>query len=253
VEISSNGYLLAEPDTARRLVETGVDNIHVSLDSPDELHDRLRNVPGMFERVDRALQNLRELRSERDFYLGINAVAYGINLDRLPALVEYAAARGLDGVGIQVYHPEQTRDEEMRQQLEIPPERIPELRSMIETLLKEHKALLRSSPQFLRRLADYAIDPAMPGEPCSAGREQVFVFPFGGVSPCCFLPRAGNLKEQDFAEVVFSKEFDDLRARARRKDCPGCWSPGTHEYNALLRLRSLPSVVKVAYNYLRTG
>ncbi|HOX39230.1 MAG TPA: radical SAM protein [Candidatus Brocadiia bacterium] len=251
-EISSNGILPSQADVATRLVETGIDNIHISLDYPDETHDLMRDVPNLFRMVMRTLENLSELRKRRRFYFGVNAVAFGANFTRLEEIANLVESKGVDGFSVQIFHPQQVRNREALDKLLVPQDKIPEFQKTVERLIAGHSRLLRNSPQFLRGMARFALDPAMPGEPCSAGVQQIYVFPNGEISPCCFLPKMGDLRKQGFHEMVFSDEFDALRKRARRKECPGCWSPGTHEYNAILKLRSLPSVMRVAYNYLRT-
>lgn len=55
----TNGWTLG-PQTARRLAETGMESIVVSLDGPREIHDWLRNRKGSFDRAIGALQYLKQ-------------------------------------------------------------------------------------------------------------------------------------------------------------------------------------------------
>jgi MoaA/NifB/PqqE/SkfB family radical SAM enzyme len=58
--MSTNGLLLTR-ERVRELKRAGLDVCGVSLDSPDaEVHDRLRGVPGTFDRAVRGLRYLRE-------------------------------------------------------------------------------------------------------------------------------------------------------------------------------------------------
>ncbi|NQU44579.1 radical SAM protein, partial [bacterium] len=57
----TNGTTLARH--AKSLVEAGVDNITVSLDGPEEVHDAIRNVPGAFQRATAGIRAVREARN----------------------------------------------------------------------------------------------------------------------------------------------------------------------------------------------
>ena len=251
VEISSNGLGIDE-DTAGRLVGSGVDSIHISLDSPDELHDRLRGVPGAFQSADRALARLSARRGERPFYLGINAVVCAVNIEKLSGLCGYAARRELDGVSFQAFNPGQARNRAARAQLRVRREQVPRLRAVLREIVNAHRSILRNSEQYIRGIPDFCEDPLMAGEPCVAGLQQMYVFPFGEISPCAFLPRVGSLRERSYRDLIHSRGVRELRERAGKKACAGCWCPGTHEFNTLLKLKRISSAIKVAGNYLQT-
>ncbi len=56
----TNGTVLARH--AERLVEIGVDNVTVSLDGPEDVHDFIRSVPGSFRRATEGIRALQEAR-----------------------------------------------------------------------------------------------------------------------------------------------------------------------------------------------
>ena len=60
VAIDTNGYLL-DRDIALTLADAGMDMVHVSIDSADpETHDRMRGVPGIFDRAVAAIGYSKE-------------------------------------------------------------------------------------------------------------------------------------------------------------------------------------------------
>jgi MoaA/NifB/PqqE/SkfB family radical SAM enzyme len=249
-EISTNGFAVNK-ENARELAESGIDNIHISLDSPDSLHDRLRNVNGAFHKVDNAINYLRILKEKYGFYLGINTVIYKINFNKLGALFYYVRNKSLDGISLQPFHRQQTRNRSMENKLTVTREAIPKLRGILHHLIRKYPELVRNSNQFIENTITFFEDNLI-AEPCMAGTQQVCIFPFGEVSPCCFLERISGLKDRSFKQIIYSKEMAHLRRKARKKECPGCWSPGTHEFNALLKLENLPSMMQIARNYLIT-
>ena len=113
VTVSSNGFLMKDAGFARRVVETGIDRLDISLDAADRVHDELRGVRGAFGMVDAALDNLSALKRERDFFISLNVVVSGFNLHKLSDIFAYARRKGVDGVGLQPFHPVQARDKSL--------------------------------------------------------------------------------------------------------------------------------------------
>jgi MoaA/NifB/PqqE/SkfB family radical SAM enzyme len=56
--VTSNGFLL--PDRAEELVDAGLYNLHLSIDGPPAVHDRIRGVPGTFARVVEGIARIAE-------------------------------------------------------------------------------------------------------------------------------------------------------------------------------------------------
>lgn len=249
-EISTNGFALDE-HASECLVQTGVNNIHVSLDSADELHDRLRNVVNAFEKADKGIDLLMRQKEKGKFYLGINMVINRLNFRKISDVCNYARRKGLDGISMQIYHENQTRDIESVGDLKIGEEDIPELEDNILTVYNNYNNLIRNSKQYLLNIPKYCRNEVFVKKTCTAGQQQMYVFPFGEISPCCFLDRVDSLNENSFKDLVHSEEMDDLVEKAGRGQCPGCWSPGTHEFNSLMRISNISSMVKNAKNYLK--
>ena len=61
--IITNGTLL--PELAGGLVEAGLDELNVSVDGPGELHDRIRGLPGAFDKISRGIGLINAAKSQR--------------------------------------------------------------------------------------------------------------------------------------------------------------------------------------------
>lgn len=111
--LTTNGTIL--PDSLlRQLIETGWDEIHVSIDGATAaVHDDLRGTPGAFRKTVRNLCRLRVAREQAGQHtprLAIHSVLTNLNYRQLPELVRLAAALGcfrLDVDGLIAYRPEQ--------------------------------------------------------------------------------------------------------------------------------------------------
>jgi len=85
--IATNGYLIDE-DMARRIADSGLDSLIISLDSLNEdTHDYLRGISGVYRKAMSALSLLDKFSN--GLYKGICCVIYNKNLDDIIKLVEW--------------------------------------------------------------------------------------------------------------------------------------------------------------------
>jgi len=85
--IASNGYLINE-DMAKRIVDSGLDSIVLSLDSlKPEIHDSMRGLKGVAERVFKAIGYLR--KHSKDIHIGICTIIMEQSLDGIIDLAEW--------------------------------------------------------------------------------------------------------------------------------------------------------------------
>lgn len=98
--VNTNGVLLGKH--AVELADRGVDGLDVSLDGPAEIHDRIRGVPGTFEKVMAGLGLLRERRrvagGRKPMVKAITTIS-AMNVDRLEETLDlFDASRLFDAV-----------------------------------------------------------------------------------------------------------------------------------------------------------
>lgn len=85
--IASNGYLIDE-DMAKKIVDSGLDSIVLSLDSlRPEIHDRMRGINGVAQRVHNAIKYLRKY--SKDIHIGICTIIMKQTLEGLLDLAEW--------------------------------------------------------------------------------------------------------------------------------------------------------------------
>jgi MoaA/NifB/PqqE/SkfB family radical SAM enzyme len=85
----TNGFSI-DADAARRLREIGVHSVNVSLDGFDHTHDRIRNRPGAFDQVMRAIGHL----ADAGVPVTVMTVLMADNLDQIAGLVDFLAKDG---------------------------------------------------------------------------------------------------------------------------------------------------------------
>jgi radical SAM protein with 4Fe4S-binding SPASM domain len=94
VALATNGTLVSK-QVARRIVDSGVRRVSISLDGADpSTHDAFRGIPGAFDAALRGFRNLRELGMS----LQVNMTIARHNAHQLPAVLEMAKEIGADAL-----------------------------------------------------------------------------------------------------------------------------------------------------------
>jgi MoaA/NifB/PqqE/SkfB family radical SAM enzyme len=103
--LTTNGTIISEEraEALAQLAEAGfLKHISVSVDGPNELHDKARGVAGTFERTSAGLRRLQAAAASRHAPLrvSINTTVSHDTLDALSSMVDVAAELGVDAIGL---------------------------------------------------------------------------------------------------------------------------------------------------------
>jgi Fe-coproporphyrin III synthase len=219
--VSTNGLLtdrIVPSVRAMAKVEPGL-GVAVSVDGPPEIHDRMRGVPGAYER---ALATVRGLQQAgfRNLRLAFTATQENPNcLGHVYALarqlgVEFTCA--LQHTSEHYFHVQASNVRPAA--VEIRKEFAPAIRGELHSLSPKRWA----RAYFMDGLCRFAAGRGRP-LPCRAGRDFFFMTPSGDVFTCNAAPfQMGNLNRQSFDQIWNSLEASNARTRAAA--CPtGCW------------------------------
>ncbi len=91
--VNTNGVLLEK--YAAELVRLGVEGLDISLDGPREVHDRVRGVPGTYDRVMAGVQEIRARRRRRPMLKAITVIT-AQSLPYLDRTLEKIVRAGFD-------------------------------------------------------------------------------------------------------------------------------------------------------------
>jgi MoaA/NifB/PqqE/SkfB family radical SAM enzyme len=92
IRIETNGIALAYPDYCKRLVESGLDFVKISIHSHEaKIHDYLVNVPGAFKNILKTIENLQKLKVR----IEINTVINKHNYKEYPQFVNFFSQMGI--------------------------------------------------------------------------------------------------------------------------------------------------------------
>jgi radical SAM protein with 4Fe4S-binding SPASM domain len=226
VELISNGLAL-DAAQAARIAKSGIRSVSLSVDGAASVHDRLRGVPGAFDRV---MAAARTLRAE-GLRVGAVTQVCRLNLDRLPAIESALIEAGFGAWQLQLTMPigRCGRD------LAIDPA---DVRRVIDFITDD------SRPDRLPRYGADNIGWMLPCEPalrsvarptdrvfrgCQAGLGVIGLTSDGTVRGCLSMPPAfdeGNLRRRSLRAIwedengfAYNRHFVPAKATGPCRDC----------------------------------
>lgn len=224
----SNGRLLNEK-IYLELKEAGINQLSVSLDFPDERHDKFRRHPGLFKHLKETIPRLAKY-GFGDIIL--NSAITRANFRELIPLAKKAMEWGVS-ISYSAYTPLRTGNREYSFENE---EDSKALRQTIEELIEfrnQTDSIVTSKTVLLKKLK-FLEQGYMPG--CKAGLRFVVVMPDGNFVPC-------SMKRHKFSNL------NELREKfSRHNSCDGCYVSVRcySERSFLEELRELPEYLRIA-------
>lgn len=219
--LATNGTLIT-PEVARRMLESGIQRISVSIDGASAAsHDPFRGVEGAFDAVMQGIENAKAAGVP----FQINTTITKHNLKEIPEILNMAVELGAVALHIFLLVPtgcgKEIADEEM-----ITPQEYEKILNWYYDKSKDSPIGLKATcaPHYFRIMRQRAAEEGIKITPeshgfeamtkgCLAGTAVCFVSHKGEVFPCGYLPLlAGNIRETPFPEIWRESElFKALR------------------------------------------
>jgi len=204
--ILSTGLLLERYSAA--IVEH-IDDVIVSLDGPPEIHNRIRQTAGAFERLAAGVRAIHERRP--DHPISARCTVQALNAACLRATVQTAQAIGLRSISFLAADLSSTAFNRPQlwpqaRRAAVTPD-LAVLEAEIDALIvSETSGFVLESPEKLRRIAAHfrahlGLE-AFRAPRCNAPWVSAVVEPTGDVRPCFFHPPIGNLAEGTLETVL---------------------------------------------------
>jgi len=200
VALITNGVLLNE-GSAKTLVESGVDQICVSLDYLGEKHDEARRVRGLYDHISKTVPEL----TKAGYRIALNTVIMESNLDEILPIA-YRAKEWGAMISFSAYCSlKRDEDDEM-----IRSARYTQLVGIVDEIRKLKRSMghIKNSDYYLKHIPAYFRDGFV--SDCKAGYRWLQVAPDGYLQQCSELPRLCHYTE-------FSKR------KLSKPACAKCW------------------------------
>ena len=188
----TNGSLLTEKKYVQ-LKEAGLDRVSVSLDFPDQRHNKFRRIPGLYQQLERLLPRLARKYNYDD--IALNSAITRDNLPELLALVKKARQWGIK-ISYSAYSTLRTGD---RKYFISSEENLKALRKGIKELIRQKMKdkIILNAERTLDNTYRFFRDGIIPH--CQAGKRFLVVRPDGYLNPCSMFPEKKYLTQ---AEVL---------------------------------------------------
>jgi len=235
VAIATNGTLITEK-MARKMRESGISYVQISLDGRKETHEAFRGIRGCYDRTVDGIKNA----VKEGFFVNVSMTVTKYNYRDVPAVVELCERLGVDWFMHYNFIPT-GRGREIVDADITPEQREELLKYLYERNNNSKISLLSTAPQFarvalqcqgsivpthfynvnaekrLRQLAEFIGG-------CGAGRFYFAIKANGDIQPCVFFPlKVGNVREDDLEELwLHNPVFEDLRDKDILEGCGNC-------------------------------
>jgi len=206
-----------------------VNDIIVSLDGNEAIHNSIRNIPDAFQKLKEGVQHLKNV--DRGYKITARTVIHRLNFQHWPEIIESAKEIGVDQISFlpadvssHAFNRELLWTDQRQHEILISEDQLEELKIMIEHIIEKYESgpnqqFIAESPEKLRRIhnyyaAFYGLNP-FPYKKCNAPWVSTVVEADGTVRPCFFHPGMGNIREDSLEHIInsdksirFRKELD---------------------------------------------
>jgi MoaA/NifB/PqqE/SkfB family radical SAM enzyme len=195
-----------------------VNDIIVSLDGDEVLHDQIRQIPGAFQKLRQGVEHIKSLNPK--YRITARTVIHRLNFQHWIPIVNSAMEMGLDQISFlpadvssHAFNRETVWTNDRQQEVLVHEEELPALQSAVQELIKYHRTAIEQrfiaeSPDKLHKIyayyaAFYGKNP-FPYKKCNAPWVSTVIEADGTVRPCFFHEPMGNIREQTLDAIVNS-------------------------------------------------
>jgi radical SAM protein with 4Fe4S-binding SPASM domain len=235
LDVSTNGFL---PNKIRQIMEKAVNEypeilfeVGVSMDGRRNIHERIRNVDGCWEKTQATWNNLKSLSLKyRNFRVHANFTINPWNIGELPQFCKEFPQ--ISPISISIYHVGHSFKNTLGSRPDA--EFYEKVKEDISWFLRHGKTTNLTKNLFLRLALKYLGDPSTPILPCAACDASCFIDPEGNVYPCTLLEhRLGNIREDRQLSFLSGDSTKELEEKIRNGLC-NCWS-GCECWSSILK------------------
>jgi MoaA/NifB/PqqE/SkfB family radical SAM enzyme len=211
------------------LLQKWTNDVIVSLDGDEVLHDTIRNIPGAFQKLKQGVRSLKLL--DKGFPVTARTVIHKLNFRNWPAIIETARETGLDQISFlpadissHAFNRATLWDTERQNELLPTEKELAEMQAILDDIKNRHidlfeKKFITESPEKLQKIHDhysalYGRNP-FPYKKCNAPWVSAVVEADGTVRPCFFHEAIGNIRDGSLDKILnsdgavrFRKELD---------------------------------------------
>lgn len=196
-----------------------VDDLIVSIDGDELLHDAIRNIPNAFRKLKEGVMHLKNL--DPAYRITARTVIHQLNFRNWQAIIDAAKLMGIDQISFlpadvssHAFNRQMAWEEPRQDEILVTEKQLPEMQEIISSLLTVNKDLfaagfIAESPEKIQDIyqyyaAFYGLN-EFPYKKCNAPWVSTVVEADGSVRPCFFHDTIGNIRDSTLAEILNSE------------------------------------------------
>jgi len=201
-----------------------IDEIIVSLDGDEMLHDAVRNVPGAFGKLKDGVEYIKQVKP--DYRITARTVIHRLNFRNWEAIIQEAKKMGINQISFlpadvssHAFNRPVAWEEPRQGDILISEKELPELLEVVQRVIADkvdfNSAFIAESPEKLQQIyqyyaAFYDLNP-FPFKKCNAPWVSTVIEADGSVRPCFFHDAIGNIRDSSLADILNSPEAISFR------------------------------------------
>jgi MoaA/NifB/PqqE/SkfB family radical SAM enzyme len=233
ISLLSTGITLKK--YAQQIVDW-VDEVIVSLDGNEEMHNTIRNIPDAYKKMAAGILAIKNIKPA--FRITCRTVIQQQNFRLWPQIIEAAKKIGLDQISFlpadvssHAFNRGILWDESRQYEVVPRQEDLIELKSIINDLLLTHQADFESryiaeSPEKISKIYQYYAafygEAALPYKSCNAPWVSTVIEADGTVRPCFFHEAYGNIKNGSLESIINSDTAVNFRKQLNMDENNTC-------------------------------
>ena len=196
------------------------DEVIVSLDGNEEIHDSIRNIPNAFQKLKEGVQFIKNIKPS--FRITARTVIHKLNFRHWSSIIDAAKEIGLDQVSFlpadvssHAFNREMLWTDQRQHEILLEKAELPELKIIVENIIAKYKdefnnGFIAESPEKLKKIysyysAFYELNP-FPYKKCNAPWVSTVIEADGTVRPCFFHAPLGNIREGSLENILNSEK-----------------------------------------------
>jgi MoaA/NifB/PqqE/SkfB family radical SAM enzyme len=202
-----------------------VNDLIVSLDGDEALHDAIRNIPMAFKRLKAGVEYIKAINP--DYRITGRTVIHRLNFRNWPNIIREAKEMGLNQISFlpadvssHAFNRQTAWSEPKQHEILLSEQDLPELQAVIDQILVEYKTEFRNGfiaepPLKIQAIHDYYAafyqHNPFPYKKCNAPWVSTVIEADGSVRPCFFLDTIGNIHDTSLTEILNNPEAVNFR------------------------------------------
>jgi len=201
-----------------------VDDIVISLDGDEPMHDAIRNIPNAFKKLKEGVEYLKALNPS--YRITARSVIHRINFRNWPNIIAAAKNMGIDQISFlpadvssHAFNRQTAWAEPRQHEVMLSEQELPELKEVIDEVLSHtedfNSRYIAESPAKISDIynyyaAFYKLNP-FPYKKCNAPWVSTVIEADGNVRPCFFHDIIGNIHQDSLTGILNSDKAIDFR------------------------------------------